>query len=285
MLAGPSGHGHETVFPDLVAERLGMNGDDIALHFSDPDGPALAGGGTGGSRSLMSHGGVLHVASGAVIAKGAALVARKAGVDEAAVTFEGGLYRAEGSNLSISLPELARETAGDGPHPLTTKSEIPTAQSWPSSAHVAEVEIDPDTGQMEIVNYVGVDDCGNVINHTLVEGQMQGGLMQGIGQVIGEHCIYDPDSGQFLTGSFMDYFMPHARDLPQKLAFFDRPVPSPTNPLGAKGAGEAGTTGAIPTLANAVLDALAPAGVMQLDMPYTAHAVWTALQAARHSPG
>ncbi len=281
VLAGPSGHGHETVFPQLVAERLGMDPMDIELRFSDPDGPPLTGGGTGGSRSMMSHGGVLHMAAGEVIAKGAALVARKAGVDEDKVRFEGGLYRAEGSNVAISLRELARETAVDGPHPLTVKTALASAQSWPSSAHVAEVEIDPQTGELQVVNYVGVDDCGNVISPVMVEGQLQGGFMQGLGQVIGEHCIYDDETGQFLTGSFMDYFMPHARDLPQTLAFYDRPVPSPTNPLGAKGAGEAGTTGAIPTMANAVLDALAPAGVQALDMPYTAHRIWTALQAAR----
>ena len=161
----------------------------------------------------------------------------------------------------------------------TRVAKINTAAAFPSGAHVAEVEIDPDTGALEIVRYVAVDDCGNVCNHTLVEAQLHGGLMQGIGQILGEHCVYDRDTGQLLTGTFMDYFMPRADCLPA-LALHDRPIPSPSNPLGVKGAGEAGTTGAIPTIANAVMDALAPLGIHQLDMPYTPHAIWAAIEQA-----
>ena len=128
------------------------------------------------------------------------------------------------------------------------------------------------------LSYVAVDDCGKIYNHTLVEGQLHGGLMQGIGQILGEHCVYDRDTGQLLTGTFMDYFMPRA-DLLPRISLLDRPTVSPSNPLGAKGAGEAGTTGAVPTVANAVIDALAPFGIHHLEMPYSPHDVWAAIQA------
>ena len=153
-------------------------------------------------------------------------------------------------------------------------------RSFPTGAHVAEVEVDPETGEVEIVSYVGVDDCGNVINHVLAEGQVHGGIMQGLGQVMGEVCVYN-DEGQLLTGSFMDYCMPRASDI-KGLALYDRPVPAPGNPLGAKGVGEAGTTGSVPTLANAVIDALRPLGINALDLPYTPGRVWKAINEAGH---
>ena len=134
----------------------------------------------------------------------------------------------------------------------------------------------PQTGAAHIVNYVAADDCGTIYNHKLVEGQLHGGLMQGIGQVFGEHIAYDPDSGQLLSGTFMDYFMPRADHLPP-IALIDCGVPSPVNPLGAKGAGEAGATGAVPALANAVLDALKPVNVGKLEMPFTPHRIWRAI--------
>ncbi|HYL22900.1 MAG TPA: molybdopterin cofactor-binding domain-containing protein, partial [Burkholderiales bacterium] len=141
--------------------------------------------------------------------------------------------------------------------------------------HVAEVEIDPDTGVIDIVNYVAVDDCGRVINHVLLEGQTFGGIVQGIGQVLMEHCVYD-ENGQLLTGSFMDYAMPRP-DIIISAQLYEHCIPSPTNLLGAKGAGEAGTTGAIPTLANAVIDALRPLGIHQLDFPYSPARIWQAI--------
>ena len=148
---------------------------------------------------------------------------------------------------------------------------------------MAEVEIDPATGETEVLSYVAVDDCGNVINHTLVEGQMQGGIMQGAGQVFGEHGHYDRESGQLLAGSFMDYYMPRAGLLPP-IDLSDLPTPSPSNILGAKGAGEAGTTGALPTLMNAIVDALRPLGIHHFDMPATPARVWAAIahQTTKH---
>ena len=156
----------------------------------------------------------------------------------------------------------------------------PEKRSFPGGAHVAEVEIDPETGVIRVERYVAVDDCGRVMNHVLLEGQLHGGIVQGLGQVLGEHCIYDRASGQLLTGSFMDYFMPRASVL-RAAELHDHSVPSPNNPLGAKGGGEAGTTGAVPTVANAVLDALHSLGIDRLDLPYTPAKIWHAISAAK----
>jgi carbon-monoxide dehydrogenase large subunit len=145
---------------------------------------------------------------------------------------------------------------------------------------VAEVEIDPETGVVDILRYTAVDDCGRVINHVLLDGQLHGGIAQGIGQVLGEHAIYDSSSGQLLTGTFMDYEMPRADRMPD-IRLHDRSIPSPGNPLGVKGAGEAGTTGAVPAVANAVIDALRHLGIDHLDFPYTPDRVWRAIRKAK----
>ncbi|MGE3711342.1 MAG: xanthine dehydrogenase family protein molybdopterin-binding subunit [Hyphomicrobiaceae bacterium] len=281
-LAGPSGQGYESVYPEIVANVLGIDPDGINTRSSDPDGPSLTGTGSFGSRSLISHGSALFRGAEDVAQKGLELAAQDLEVAVADLVFEGGLYKVKGTDLAIGFADLARKHAKPGsPHPLDTTMKVPVAAAFPSGGHVAEVEIDPDTGVTEILSYAAVDDCGVIYNHTIVEGQLLGGLMQGLGQVMGEACVYDPETGQMLSGSFMDYMMPRADDLPLRLSLHNRPVPSPTNPLGAKGAGEAGTTGAIPTLANAVLDALASAGVKALDMPYTPARVWAAIQAAK----
>ena len=145
---------------------------------------------------------------------------------------------------------------------------------------MAEVEIDPETGVVDILRYTAVDDCGRVINHVLLDGQLHGGIAQGIGQVMGEHAIYDKASGQLLTGTFMDYEMPRADGMPD-IRLHDRSIPSPGNPLGVKGAGEAGTTGAVPAVANAVIDALRHLGINTLDFPYTPDRVWHAIRQAK----
>jgi carbon-monoxide dehydrogenase large subunit len=279
-LAGPSGQGHETVFPEIVAEVLGMAPEQFTLRASDPSGPQLAGEGTIGSRSTMSHGGAMVMAAREVIRKGTDLAAKDLEVAVGDLEFDRGRYRVKGTDISIGLDELARKYAHVTPHPLDARGDIPLPRSFPGGAHVAEVEIDPDTGVIDILRYTAVDDCGRVINHTLVEGQLHGGIIQGIGQVMGEHCQYDRATGQLLTGTFMDYEMPRADGLPE-IALFDRSVPSPGNPLGAKGAGESGTTGAVPTVANAVIDALRPLGIHHLDFPYTPARVWTAIARTR----
>src|SRR5262249_14444504 len=160
--------------------------------------------------------------------KGLALAARELEVAADDVVFERGAYRVPGTDLAISLEALAQQHAGGAEHPLDTVAKISTAAAFPSGAHVAEGESDPATGAVRIVHYVGVDDCGTVLNHVLVEGQLHGGLMQGLGQVLGEHCVYDRESGQLMTGTFMDYFMPRA-DLLPPLSLYERPVPSTSN--------------------------------------------------------
>jgi len=160
------------------------------------------------------------------------------------------------------------------------KTESKIGATYPNGCHITEVEIEPDTGIAEIVRYTAVDDSGNIINHQIVEGQMQGGLTQGAGQVFGEHVIYDADTGQLLSGSFMDYPMPRA-GLVAGLTLKAHPVPTHTNPLGAKGVGEAGVTGSLPALMNAVLDALRQTGVAHFDMPASPDRIWRAIQGAK----
>jgi carbon-monoxide dehydrogenase large subunit len=283
-LAGASGQGHETVFVDLVAEVFGVAPDRVALRSSDPASPPLVGTGSFGSRSLLAHGSALFVGAKEVVQKGLALAAKELEVVVGDLTFDNGQYRVPGTDLAISFEALARKHAGGASHPLDTTTKINVAAAFPSGAHVAEVEIDPATGTLEIVRYVAVDDCGRVFNHTIVEGQLVGGIMQAIGQVLGEYCVYDRQSGQFLTGTFTDYFMPRADALPE-LKMDERPTLSPSNLLGVKGAGEAGTTGAIPTIANAVMDALAPLGIHALEMPYTPYKLWSAIAAAKAAQG
>jgi carbon-monoxide dehydrogenase large subunit len=275
-LAGPSGQGHETVYPEVVGEALGIDPENITLRASDPDGPALIGEGTIGSRSMMAHGGSLLVAAREAVKRGSELAAKDLEVAPTDLEFKQGRYRVKGTDISVGIEELARKHPGA----LDSKGEIPLPRSFPSGAHVAEVEVDAETGVVRILRYTAVDDCGRVINHVLLDGQLHGGIAQGIGQVMGEHAIYDRSSGQLLTGTFMDYEMPRADGMPE-ISLYDRSIPSPGNPLGVKGAGEAGTTGAVPAVANAVIDALRPLGINTLDFPYTPDRVWRAIRKAR----
>ncbi len=271
--AQSSGQGHETVFPEIVAATLGIPAEEVTLEFTRSDGPGRAGGGAFGSRSLMTQGSVLQEAATQVLAKAALLAARVLDVDAEMIEHSEGVFRARDGNRFVGLADLARQNPGA----LDTVAMLPSPKAYPSGMHVAEVEIDPETGALELIGYVSVDDCGTVVNETLVQGQIWGGLVQGLGQVLGEACHYDAD-GQMLTGSFMDYVMPRAETV-RGVRIILAPVPSPTNRLGAKGVGEAGTVGALPTAMNAVLDALWPAGVRYLDMPATSHRIWQALNA------
>jgi carbon-monoxide dehydrogenase large subunit len=273
-VSGSSGQGHETVFPEIVGRIFGLPVERISLKAGET---MMQGGGTVGSRSVMSHGGALLKAAEEAVRKGLDLAAKDLEVASADLEFSQGRYRVKGTDLGVDLEELARRHRGA----LDTTASIPAPLSFPAGAHVVEVEIDRESGAVEVASYVAVDDCGNVINHTLMEGQLHGGIAQGIGQVLAEHCVYEEDSGQLLTGTFMDYAMPRASDQPRSLALHDHPVPSPSNPLGAKGAGEAGTTGAIPAVANAVIDALRPLGIDHLDFPCTSARIWEAMRKAR----
>jgi aerobic carbon-monoxide dehydrogenase large subunit len=276
VLAGPSGQGHETVYPEVVGEALGMDPERITLRASDPDGPRLIGEGTIGSRSMMAHGGSLLVAAREVIRKGTELAAKDLEVAPTDLEFRQGRFRVKGTDISVATEDLAKKHPGA----LDSMGEIPLPRSFPSGAHVAEVEIDAETGVVDLLRYTAVDDCGRVINHVLLDGQLHGGIAQGIGQVMGEHAIYDKETGQLLTGTFMDYEMPRADGMPD-MRLHDRSIPSPGNPLGVKGAGEAGTTGAVPALANAVIDALRHLGINTLDFPYTPDRVWHAIRGAK----
>ena len=267
-----SGQGHETVLPEIVGRTLGIAPERITLRAGRADGPALKGAGAFGSRSMMSMGNVSAEAAALVIKKGMALASAALEASEADIDYAGGAYRIAGTDRTVELAELARRNPGA----LDSKAELPAPRAFPSGAHVAEVEVDPDTGMTELVRYVSIDDCGAVMNHTLLEGQIWGGLLQGLGQVFGEACLYDED-GQMLSGSFMDYAMPRA-DLVKRVTIQTVLVPSPSNQLGVKGVGEAGTVGSLPTAMNAILDALRPHGVRHLDMPASAQRVWQALQ-------
>jgi aerobic carbon-monoxide dehydrogenase large subunit len=271
VLSGPSGQGHETVFSELVAHEFGIPAESVEFHASDPNGPKLQGIGTIGSRSVMAHGSASVATARAVIKKALDFAAKELEVAPSDVEFRDGRYSVKGTDLAVSFQQVARRYHRE----LDTIEGVPGPMSYPGGAHVAEVEIDPETGVIEIVNYVAVDDCGRVMNHVLLEGQTFGGIVQGIGQVLLEHCVYD-ENGQILTGSFMDYAMPKV-DIIAGAKLYEHCVPSPTNLLGAKGAGEAGTTGAIPTLANAVIDALRPLGIHHLDFPYSPPRIWAAI--------
>ena len=274
--SGPSGQGHETAFPEIVARVFGTDPLSIENRSSDPYGPALTGDGTIGSRSTMMQGSSLFSAARDVVRKGRDLAAKHLEASADDLEFVNGRYAVRGTDLSVALYDLAK----DNPGALDSTGETKIHITFPGGAHVAEVEVDPDTGEIALLDYVAVDDCGVALNHKLIEGQVHGGIVQGLGQVMSEQCLYDPESGQLLTGSFMDYTMPRAGDF-VTFRLFDHSVPSPNNPLGVKGVGEAGTTGAVPTMVNAVLDALRMGGVDQLDMPFTPCRVWTALSGAK----
>jgi len=272
VLSGASGQGHETMLPEIVTQLLGI---PSVLKASDPDGPPLVGGGTVGSRTMMSHGGALVATAKTVIKKGLELAAKDLEVSPQDVEFSEGEYRVKGTDVRMKFSEVARRHGSA----LDTKDSIPTPVAFPGGVHVAEVEIDPETGEIDLLRYTGVDDCGRILNHALVDGQLHGGIVQGLGQIFCEQVVYDRQSGQLLTGSFMDYAMPRPEIL-KRVELHDHSVPSPSNPLGVKGAGEAGTTGALPAVANAVIDALRPLGIHHLDFPYSASRVWQAIKAA-----
>ena len=284
------GQGHETVYPELVAQLLGIDAARITLRTDDPLSAALIGNAVTGSRTTQQLGSAFKAGALEVIRKGKQLAAARLEAAPEDIEFDvtasealasgTGRFRVKGTDLAITLAALIEAHRGGTPHPLDTAAEAPLSRAFPSGVHVAEIEIDPDTGATTLCSYVAVDDCGTVLNHTLVEGQIHGGLAQGAGQVFGEQCVYDRSSGQLLTGSLMDYTMPRAGLLGNVKAI-EHSVPSPTNLLGAKGTGEAGTTGALPTLMNAIVDALRPHGISHFDMPATPARVWQALRACQ----
>jgi carbon-monoxide dehydrogenase large subunit len=283
------GQGHETTFKQILHERLGLAPDAVRFVEGDTDQIAF-GMGTMGSRSTVIGGTALMIAADKVIAKGKKIAAQLLEVSEADVSFGDGSFVVPGTDRALGIKEVARAAfqpqllpPGVEPGLYETGSFSPANDTFPNGCHICEVEIDPETGTVEVVRYSVVDDVGTVINPKTLKGQIHGGVVQGLGQMLLEQVIYDRSSGQLLTGSFMDYAMPRADDLCM-IEVESKPVPTRLNPLGAKGAGEAGTVGALPVLMNAVLDALAPLGVRALDMPATAERVWQAIAAAGGAP-
>ena len=272
------GQGHETSFAQVVSAVLGVPLENFRLRNGDPA-VRLVGNATGGSRSLLGVGSVMQLAAKQVVDKGLALASKDLEAAAADIEFRDGAYRIKGTDRTVSLLSLAKKYAGTA-QTLDVRTEGKFGASFPNGCHVAEVEIDPETGVAGIVKFTAVDDAGNIVNHQIVEGQMQGGITQGAGQVFGEHAVYDPETGQLLSGSFMDYTMPRA-GLVEGLSIHEHPVPTLTNPLGAKGVGEAGVSGSLPALMNAVLDALRQAGVAHFDMPATPDRIWRALRQAK----
>ena len=271
------GQGHETTFAMIIAKVLGIPAGQIAVRQAVAEKP-LIGNHTGGSRTMVGAGSVCAIAAGKLIEHGKSLAAEHFHAEPSQVDYAAGVFRVRDGARSITLAELAR--ARPEGRSLAVVGEGNFGSTFPNGCHVAEVEIDPRTGATEIVAYTAVDDCGQVINHAIVEGQMHGALAQGAGQVFGEHAVYDPESGQMLTGSFMDYCMPRAGMLPEpKLG--EHPTPSKVSPLGVKGMGESGCTASLGALANAMTDALRPLGVPPLDMPFSPGRVWQAIAAAK----
>ena len=280
------GQGHETTFKQILNERLGLDPADVLYVDGDTDRVGF-GMGTMGSRSTVIGGTALWTAADKVIAKGKKIAARLLEAAEADITFIDGKFGVVGTDRAVVLKDVARAAfqpnqlpPGVEPGLYETGTFSPKQATWPNGCHVCEVEIDPDTGAVEIVSYVIVDDVGTVINPVTLKGQIHGGVAQGVGQALMEQVVYDRESGQLLTASFMDYAMPRGDTLPD-MHIESNPVPTKLNPMGAKGAGEAGTVGALPVVMNAVVDALASVGVRQLDMPATADRVWRAIQNAR----
>ncbi len=280
-----NGQGHATAYAQLVSDRLGVPIERIRLHQGDTD-RIPYGFGTGGSRSIPVGGHAVLAAADKVIAKAKRLAAQMLEAAEADLEFADGRFSVVGTDRSLSFAEVAAKAhrAGrpDGARDFglaEMAAYLPNAMTYPNGCHVAEIELDPETGWVDVMRYTIVDDFGIALNPLLLAGQIHGGTAQGIGQALFERTVYDPETGQLLSGSLTDYRLPRALDLPEiDVAFHN--VPCRTNPLGIKGAGEAGAIGAPPAVINAVVDALSEWGVAHIDMPATPERVWQAIHDA-----
>jgi carbon-monoxide dehydrogenase large subunit len=275
------GQGHAAPFAQVLATHLGVPYDAVRLEQGDSD-LVRMGNGTGGSRSITASGQAIVEASELVIAKGKTAAAHLMEASEADIEFQAGRFTIAGTDRSIDIMELSKRMR-DGKMPDGVPASLDVdhtgsdvQSTFPNGCHVAEVEIDPDTGVVRIVGYTGVNDFGVVVNPMIVAGQLHGGVAQGIGQALMEEVSYDT-SGQPITGSFMDYAMPRAEDIPL-MQVGDHPSPAKTNPLGTKGCGEAGCAGSLSTIVNAVVDALKDFGVTHIDMPLTPERIWRAIE-------
>jgi aerobic carbon-monoxide dehydrogenase large subunit len=285
------GQGHETTFAQIVSEKLGVPFDNVQVVFGDTD-KVQFGLGTYGSRSLAVGGSALVKAAEKVIAKGKKIAAHMLEASESDIEFKAGVFSIAGTDRRKNFQEIALSAHFPANYPLDVLEPgleeqafyDPVNFTFPSGAHVAEVEIDPDTGAVALVNYVAVDDVGTVINPMIVQGQIHGGLVQGIGQALCESCVYDEVSGQLLSGSFMDYCMPRTDDIPS-MHVETLSTTCTHNPLGVKGCGELGTIGAPATVINAVVDALSHLGVTHVDMPASPSRIWGIIDNGRVGNG
>ncbi len=278
------GQGHETIFKQLVCDRLGVKPDDVHYVQGDTDAVFL-GEGTGGSRTATVGGSALHYAAEKIVDKAMKIAARMLGDDD--VDFKDGIFTARKTNKSLTISEIARGSLN--PKNLPDGMEVGLIASavyandlmnYPNGSHVCELEIDEETGKVDIVSYNVVDDVGTVLNPLLLKGQIHGGVAQGVGQMLMEDLTYDPATGELLAGSFVDYAMPHADNF-CPIEVKSNPVPTATNPLGVKGAGEAGCVGALPAVANALANALSVFGIKDVPMPATSARIWGMIQDAK----
>ena len=278
-----NGQGHETTFAQLVSHRLGVPFESVIIKQGDTD-DGVSGGGTVGSRSLQTSGNAMALAMESIVEKGKVAAGQVLQAGGANVEFEvaegTGQFFVTGTQRKIGITELAltlkRDKLPGFENGLDEQASFESPPTFPNGCHICEVEVDPETGVVAFDRYVIVDDVGRVINPLIVDGQIHGGVAQGIGQALFENCVYDADSGQLMTATFVDYVMPRADNIPDLDISYNE-VPCLTNPLGAKGAGEAGTIGALPAVIGAISDAL---GVAHIDMPATPEKVWRAINAA-----
>ncbi|HEY1259636.1 MAG TPA: molybdopterin cofactor-binding domain-containing protein, partial [Stellaceae bacterium] len=280
------GQGHETVYKQILCDRLGIHPSQV--HYVQGDTDKVANGeGTGGSRSAALGGSAVHLATEKIVTKARAIAAHLLGAKPEEVEFSDGLFTSPRSNRALSVAEIAVESFNPMSLPddiepglIAAAAFVPKDQNFPNGCHICELEIDPETGAVEVQRYSVIDDVGTVMNPLLLEGQICGGIVQSVGQMLMEDIRFDPESGQLMTGSFMDYAMPRAGDL-CAVHLDNNPVPTATNPLGVKGAGEAGAVGALPAVANALVDALAPLGIRHIDMPATPERLWREIRDRR----
>ncbi len=272
VVAKSQGQSHETTYPIIVANALGVPPANVKLVECAP-GTQLRGSATTGSRSTVGAGSACHLAAQKLIEEGKALAALELNLEPSQVDYAQGVFSSAESKRRITLADLGKAK------PLAVKGGGAFGATFPNGCHIAEVEVDPETGRPEVVSYCAVDDCGVIIHHGIVEGQLHGGVVQGAGQVFGEHMFYDRQSGQPLTASFLDYVMPRA-GLIRDIRAEEYATPSKISPLGVKGVGESGCTASVPVLVAAVMDALRPLGVTHLEMPLTPSRLWQAMQAA-----
>jgi aerobic carbon-monoxide dehydrogenase large subunit len=283
LLAGSvtQGQGHETIFKQIMCDRLGLDPGDVHYVQGDTD-QVFIGEGTGGSRSATIGGAAVDMAADKITTKAKTIAAHLLKVDAADINFADGVFSSPKTNRTLTIKEVAKEATDPAKLPkgmdvglIATATYVAPVQNFPNGCHICELEIDEDTGSVEIMRYSVVDDVGTVLNPLLLKGQIVGGVAQGVGQILMEDIQFDGD-GQILTGSFMDYAMPRATDI-SAVEVKSNPVPTRTNPLGVKGAGEAGCVGAMPAVANALVDALSHLGIRHIEMPATPERLWRAI--------